>query len=451
MPVEEPGIRTAAHGMEPQQQIPQHFPRVEAVCGLVMVVAFLNGIVEVREDGVILWSHRREVCAVGDVPLLIELFYHQLQRVDVRRVEAFIHTEHIPQEGDVLGEQRPPESVRRVRVFRLAAIVPAAGLQQVDAVLPTEVVQKAAAQGAALVLHLMLGVQRDHAFACLPHIAEQELQKITFALPSVAEDEGAGVGLVRSTAVEVHDDVGAKPVTPDEKAFGIGFAGIVHGVQIGNAACGQYPLRKVCQLAAARGVGGEKALPLPQEQRIGAHAGADQLCGYGIPRRAQLFRIRGGNIQVNAAVDERLLFLPLLCQQLRHIPQVGLRRDALLIVVGVAPLHAAFVCGGVEDGVLLGWGDLPRRQAQIDAAHIAKAPQQRQLIRHGRVAFQCHRRMIAAAEDEVICVELHRRGRDHIQKILRALYLLCRFLFLFLFLFSHVHTPLHRNHGRPPW
>ena len=146
------------------------------------------------------------------------------------RVEALVDAEHIPQEGDVLGEQRPPESVRRVRVFRPAAIVPAARLQQVDAVLPTEVVQKAAAQGAALVLHLVLGVQRDHAFARLPHIAEQELQKITFALSGVAEDEGAGVGLVRSTAVEVHDDVGAEAVPANEEALGIGFAGIVHGV-----------------------------------------------------------------------------------------------------------------------------------------------------------------------------------------------------------------------------
>ena len=155
MPVEKPGIRAAAHGMEPQQQIPQHFPRVEAVCGLVMVVAFLNGIVEVGEDGVILWSHRREVRAVGDVPLLIEPLHHQLQRVDVGRIKALVDAEHIPQEGDVLGEQCPPESVRRVRAFRPAAIVPAAGLQQVDAVQPTQVVQKAAAQGAALILHLM--------------------------------------------------------------------------------------------------------------------------------------------------------------------------------------------------------------------------------------------------------------------------------------------------------
>ena len=173
--------------------------------------------------------------------------------------------------------------------------------------------------------------------------------------------------------------------------------------------------------------------------------------GYRVPRRAQLFRVCRGNVQIHAAVDERLLFLTLLRQQLRHISQVGLRRDALLVVVGVAPLHAAFVGGGMEDGVLFGGRDLPRRQAQVDTAHIAKAPQQRQLIRHGRVAFQRHRRVIAAAEDEVICVELHRRWRDHIQKVFRALYLLCRFLFRFCFLFSHVHTPLHRNHGIPPW
>ena len=136
VPIEEPGVRAAAHGMEPQQQISQHLPRIKAVCGLVMVVAFLNSVIEVREDWVIGRLHSGKVRAVGDVPLLIELFYHQLQRVDVGRVEALVDAEHIPQEGDVLGEQRPPESVRRVRVFRPAAIVPAARLQQVDAVLP---------------------------------------------------------------------------------------------------------------------------------------------------------------------------------------------------------------------------------------------------------------------------------------------------------------------------
>ena len=101
-----------------------------------MVVAFLNSVIEVGEDGVIRRPHSGKVRAVGDVPLLIEPLYHQFQRVDVGRVKALIHTEHVPQKGDVLGEQRSPESVRRVRIVRLAAIIPAAGLQQIDAVLP---------------------------------------------------------------------------------------------------------------------------------------------------------------------------------------------------------------------------------------------------------------------------------------------------------------------------
>ena len=101
----------------------------------------------------------------------------------------------------------------------------------------------------------MFRVQRYHAFARLPHIAEQELQKITFTLPCVAEDEGAGVGFVRCSPVEVHDDVGAKAVAPNEEALGIGFAGIVHGVQIGNAPGRQDPLRKIGKLAAACGIG----------------------------------------------------------------------------------------------------------------------------------------------------------------------------------------------------
>ena len=71
MPVEEAGVRAAAHGMKPQQQIPQHLPRVEAVCGLVMVIAFLNGVIEVGEDGVIGRLHSGKVRAVGDVPLFI--------------------------------------------------------------------------------------------------------------------------------------------------------------------------------------------------------------------------------------------------------------------------------------------------------------------------------------------------------------------------------------------
>ena len=70
MPVEEPGVCAAAHGMEPQQQIPQHLPRIKTG-GVIVVIGILNRIVQVGEDGVILRLHRREVRVVGNVPLFV--------------------------------------------------------------------------------------------------------------------------------------------------------------------------------------------------------------------------------------------------------------------------------------------------------------------------------------------------------------------------------------------
>ena len=177
----------------------------------------------------------------------------------------------------MLCQQRSVKRCRRVRIDRPAAIVPAARFQKVDAVLPAEVVEKAAAQPSALILHLMLGVQRDDALAGLPHIAQKELQKEALALAGVAEDQGAGIGLVRRAAVQVYDDVGAEAITSDKEAAGICFAGIIHGIQICNAPGGKHPLGKARELCAACGIGGEEAILLAQGQRVGAHAGADEL------------------------------------------------------------------------------------------------------------------------------------------------------------------------------
>ena len=172
MPVEKAGVGALAHGVQSQQQIPQHLLRVEGVRCVVGLVGVMNDFVQVGENGVILRTHPCKIGAVRDPPFLIELFYHQLQCVDAGRVKALVDAEDIPQEGDVLCQQRSVKRCRRVRIVRLAAIVPAAGFQEVDAVLPTEVVEKTAAQPSALILHLMLGVQRDDAFTSLPHIAQ---------------------------------------------------------------------------------------------------------------------------------------------------------------------------------------------------------------------------------------------------------------------------------------
>ena len=297
----------------------------------------------------------------------------------------------------------------------------------------------------------MLGVQRDDALAGLPHIAQQELQKEALTLAGVAEDQGAGVGLVRRAAVQVYDDVGAEAVTSDKEAVGICFAGIIHGIQICNAPGGKHPLGKVRELLSTRGIGGEEAIPLAQGQRVGAHTGADELGGDGIPRRSQFVCIGGGNVHVDRAVDERLFFLALFCHHLRHVPQICLRGDALLDVVGIASLHAAFVGGGMENSVLLGGRNLPRRQAQVNAAHIPNAAQQRQLVGDRRVAFQGQRRMIPPTQNEMVRIEFRRGRRDHVQKVLWTRDLLRRFLFLLRFFLSHAHTPLRRDPGRIPW
>ena len=70
MPVEKPGIRAAAHGVKPQQQIPQHLPRIKTG-GVIVVIGILDRFVEVGEDGVIGRLHSGKVRAVGDVPLFV--------------------------------------------------------------------------------------------------------------------------------------------------------------------------------------------------------------------------------------------------------------------------------------------------------------------------------------------------------------------------------------------
>ena len=77
-------------------------------------------------------------------------------------------------------------------------------------------------------------------------------------------------------------------------------------------------------------------------------------------------------------------------------------KNHFLFVFGIASLHAAFIGGGVEDGVLLSGRDLPRCQAQVNAAHISNTAQQRQLVSDGRVAFQGQRRMISPARNEMV-------------------------------------------------
>ncbi len=76
-------------------------------------------------------------------------------------------------------------------------------------------------------------------------------------------------------------------------------------------------------------------------------------------------------------MDERLLLLSLGLHKADHVAQLRFGGHALLEIVDVAALHAALVGRGVQDGILLGRGDLPSGQTQADAAHVPNAAQQR--------------------------------------------------------------------------
>ena len=142
----------------------------------------------------------------------------------MRGVEVLVDTEDIPQEGDVLGQQGAPEGGGRVRVIRLAAIVPVPGLQQIDADPAAEQIHETARQVAAQLLHLMLRVQGDNRLAGLQHITQQELQQITFPLPAIAQDQGAGVGLVAGPPIQIHDDIGTILLVAQVEAAGVRLA-----------------------------------------------------------------------------------------------------------------------------------------------------------------------------------------------------------------------------------
>ena len=189
--------------MEPQHEIPEHSPRIEFqfLLTVIVLIGLLNGVVEVSQDGVVGRSHSGEVGGVTDAPLPVEPLHHQLQGIDVGGVELLVDTEDVPQEGDVLGQQSTPEGVWRVRVIRLAAIVPVPGLQQIDADPAAEQIHEAAPQVAAQLLHFVLRIQGDNGLAGLQHITQQELQKVALALPAVAQDQGAGVGLVAGSPI----------------------------------------------------------------------------------------------------------------------------------------------------------------------------------------------------------------------------------------------------------
>ena len=214
------------------------------------------------------------------------------------------------------------ESLRRGLV-RLCVLVPTPHLQHIDTLLAAHQVDKAAAQLAAQLLQLMLGIQRDHGFPRLQQVADEQLHKVALALSTVAEDEDIGRGLVAVAAVEIHCDVASIFILADIKAVGICLAGVVERVQVGHAVSGQYAFELPAKGVIAYGADAAKALLLPQKQLVHIQLTAHQLRQHIGLKLPQVLRAVRRHLQIHGAVEQRLMLSVHLMHQLRHIPQVA--------------------------------------------------------------------------------------------------------------------------------
>ena len=212
---------------------------------------------------------------------------------------------------------------------------------------------------------------------------------------------------------------------------------MVEGVQIAHRSGGQDTLKEAPEGVGSSRIGGLEALPLAQEDIVHAQLRAGQLGHDLVLQHLQGVWTLGSQLQKDGAVDQRLLVALHGGDEGDHVLEVGLGGDALLEVVGVAPLHAALAAGIVEDGVLLGGGDLPSVDPQGHATLFPQVTEEGQLLGAGGVAPQGQYAAVSAAQNKAVRVETDGGGGDHVQEILglilragsgRRLFLLLRFL-----------------------
>ena len=168
------------------------------------------------------------------------------------------------------------ERLRRIPVLRAAAVIPALGLQGIDAVHAAHQIQEAAAHCLTHILLFVFHIQGDHGLARLEEVEQEQLEQIALALAGVAQDEDAGRGLVLISLVKVHQDIGTVLVLADVKPPGIGLAGVVEGVQIGHRAGRQHTLKLWAEHIMAGRHDGEEPLSLAEHEPIHIELGAHQ-------------------------------------------------------------------------------------------------------------------------------------------------------------------------------
>ena len=307
MPVEELGVSTLAHGVQPQQHLLQELLGVELVTvGIVGLEFLLNEIVEVGENGIVLRAHPVEVGALGDAELAIQLGQHDLDGVDVGVAEILVGPEKVLEEGDMLRQKGAfAKGLRRIGGIGVSAVIPALGLQHIDDILPGHQVCEAATHRLAHLLLFVFGIQRYDGLTGLQQVQDQQLHQVGLALAGVAQDQDVGGGLVLVPLVKVHQNVAAVFVFADVEALGIQLAGVVEGIEIRHAGGGQHSFKLDAECVVAAGIDAAEALLLTEQKLIHIQLAPHQFRQHIGLEQLKAVVVGCGQLDVHGAVEQR--------------------------------------------------------------------------------------------------------------------------------------------------
>ena len=192
--------------------------------------------------------------------------------------EIFIGPEEVLEEGDVLAQACGfAERLGGVGVLRIAALVPALGLQRIDAVHAAHQIHEAATDPLAHILLFMLHIQRYNGLSCLQKIEQEQFEQIALALAGVTQDQDAGGSFVVVPLIEIHQNVGAVLVLANIKAVGICLSAVVERVQVSHRACREDSFKLLTEVVPAGRHDRNKALPLAEKQPIHIELAPHQL------------------------------------------------------------------------------------------------------------------------------------------------------------------------------
>ena len=310
------------------------------------------------------------------------------------------------------------ECLRRVPVLRATAVIPALGLQRIDAVHAAHQIHEAAAHRLTHILLFVFHIQGDHGFARLEEVEQEQFEQIALTLAGVAQDEDVGGGLIVIPLIKIYEDIGPVLVLADVESVRIGLARIIEGIQVGHRAGRKDPFKLGAEGVAAGRHNRNKALLLTEHKPVHIELGANQFGEHIGLEQLEGVVVRGGQLQEHRTVEERLPVAVHGGDQGNHILQVGLGGDSLLEILGAGAGHSVLVGGVVDDPALLTGGDLPGVDADGDPVHLAQMPQDGLLIGRSGVLPQRPYTAAGVAAQVVVHLEVDDRGGDHVEEIL---------------------------------